>query len=850
MKRGITLIFIICTFFGAKAQDYWKTYRQSDGLADRVAKGIAVYEGEIFVATDSGLSVLKNDIFTNYDTSNSSLPSDNIELIRNFKDTVWMATDSGLTEFVNGQMTHYSDTNGLLSIDITDMEVDSKGNLWISSFAGLTKKSGNVFTQEPGRKIYNIAINAGDSIYANVGFESIVNVATPVTAELFDGTAWMALRDTSLTPFINKATFVNLNDTMIGIMSNEGRVFIVDSLFNLRESSLPDSAINNTFLSDMVMDANGSIWYSFAPNQFPTFVVGGMYRFNGTNYDFFSAGLPASRVYDIEIEGNIVYLATENGISFAIDTIAPIKSGTYLETNSLRVRINADGTLFRTDDAFQSTGNDGFNYPKQTNKNLIYASGLWMSEESDTANKKLAVQKFNRGDFSIGTINNNGNLVGETMIEIAKTEIDFHLQNYMRAGYVMPESIRNWPGNGRADFEEGANQAPFVDVNNNGCYDPEQGDYPYIIGDKAVYLVINDAGNPNSGQAIANLNTEVQILAYVFNQPNIDYLDQTIFVRYLINNRSDREYKNLKTGFFYDFDLGGFSDDYFGSDPGSDIFYTYNADNNDESIAGNAGYGSVIPSLGIKMINTRLDGFMGYKNFDPNSRIADPITPGHYLNALNYLWNDATPVTQFADGYNPSSNDITQHMYNGDVFNPNEWSARFPGAGLSPALPTDIRGLGIAEPFDLKPGEKKVIDLAIGVGLDSSNVNYLDNVTLMINSLNQAANYQKGLLSILPDPSYATCITGIDDINSKSKKPQLGVYPNPSNGEINVLATENIQSISLIDIQGKVVASFKPDHVSNLQKINLPNSIPNGIYMVQVISFEGNLFSERLILQK
>ncbi len=849
MKRIFTLLLILCFGTQLMAQDYWKTYREFDGLASRLVNSISVHNKVIYAATESGLSVIENDVIINYDTSNSSIPSQRISLVKNFLDTIWLATDSGLTEFINGSMRHFSDTNGLLNNDIQDMELDSKGNLWIASFDGLTKFDGDTFIHETGRKIFNIAINKGDSVYANVGFESIVNVASPVTAELYDGANWTVLRDTSLNPFISKANFVNLNDTLVGILSNEGRVFQVDSIFNLNESQLPSEPINVSFLSDMKMDSRGNIWYSFAPSQFPTFVEAGMFRFDGSNYDFFSAGLPAGRVYDIETEGNVVYIATENGVAFAVDSIKPVKSSTFLETNSLRVRINADGTLFRSDD--NANNSNGFNYPKGTNKNMVYTSGLWMGEESDSADKKLAIQTFSRGDFSIGTINNNGNTVGGTMIEITNAEIDFHLANYRMANYQMPESKKEWPGNGRADFEEAPNQAPFVDANRNGCYDPEQGDYPYIIGDKAVYLVINDSGEPNTGQPVSNLNTEVQILAYVFDQPNIPYLDQTLFVRYIINNRSQKDYKDLKTGFYYDFDLGGFLDDYFGSDPGSDIFYTYNADGDDQGFSGNAGYGAVIPSLGIKMINTQLDGFMGYKSNNPNSRITDPRTPGHYFNALNYLWNDATPMTQFGDRYNPSLSNTTNFMYNGDVFDPNEWSALYPGPGLGAASPTDIRGVGIAEAFDLKPNEKYVIDIALGVGLDSSNTNYLDNVTLMIDNLNRAANYQKSLVSILPEVTYASCITGIGDFKElDDERSQIALFPNPTNGEINVLAKENLERIEIYNAQGQLVLSILSEQQAMTQKISLPRSLPNGIYVVQALVVSGIIYSEKLMLSK
>ena len=54
------------------------------------------------------------------------------------------------------------------------------------------------------------------------------------------------------------------------------------------------------------------------------------------------------------------------------------------------------------------------------------------------------------------------------------------LFTYRITGYQMPRSVKNWPAIGRVDYGEFPDQAPFVDANNNGCYDPENGDYPSI----------------------------------------------------------------------------------------------------------------------------------------------------------------------------------------------------------------------------------------------------------------------------------------------------------------------------------------------------------------------------------
>lgn len=75
-----------------------------------------------------------------------------------------------------------------------------------------------------------------------------------------------------------------------------------------------------------------------------------------------------------------------------------------------------------------------------------------------------------------------------------------HRNNVGNAGYQVPANIANWPGNGEVAFGYDANLAPYHDVNNNGIYDPAQGDYPKFLGDEALWMVYNDRGNA----AVAN----------------------------------------------------------------------------------------------------------------------------------------------------------------------------------------------------------------------------------------------------------------------------------------------------------------------------------------------------------
>ena len=83
MKNILLLTFFLFGFSGILlCQDYWKTYRKTDGLVDSVIVDIAVGDDKVYIATPRGVSIFENDTFVNYDTSNSNLIDQNIKIIR------------------------------------------------------------------------------------------------------------------------------------------------------------------------------------------------------------------------------------------------------------------------------------------------------------------------------------------------------------------------------------------------------------------------------------------------------------------------------------------------------------------------------------------------------------------------------------------------------------------------------------------------------------------------------------------------------------------------------------------------------------------------------------------------
>lgn len=76
-----------------------------------------------------------------------------------------------------------------------------------------------------------------------------------------------------------------------------------------------------------------------------------------------------------------------------------------------------------------------------------------------------------------------------------------------------------------------------------------------------------------------------------------------------------------------------------------------------------------------------------------------------------------------------------------------------------------------------------------------------------------------------------------DNINSK-----VSIYPNPSNGEINIKSETLIDKIKVTDLLGKIVYESNPSKKNEIINIKLP-----GVYFVEVSS-EGNVITKKIVV--
>lgn len=157
--------------------------------------------------------------------------------------------------------------------------------------------------------------------------------------------------------------------------------------------------------------------------------------------------------------------------------------------------------------------------------------------------------------------------------------------------------------------------APFYDYDEDGHYDPDQGDYPWyddilglddiecgvdrrvsLYGDVTHWWVFNDKGNIHTETNGDPIGMEVHAQAFAF--ATNDEVNRMTFYNYSLINRGTQTLFDTYFSQYIDGDLGNPADDYVGCDVSRGLGYMFNGDNFDED--GTApGYGDNPPAIGV-----------------------------------------------------------------------------------------------------------------------------------------------------------------------------------------------------------------------------------------------------------
>lgn len=311
------------------------------------------------------------------------------------------------------------------------------------------------------------------------------------------------------------------------------------------------------------------------------------------------------------------------------------------QINNVRARLTTGGDVWWNKD-------DGlYIVPKPAEGQLpvsaIFAGGVWVGGVDRSGNVKLAGVTYrsltSAFDWYPGPLDEAGATEDDDcrnwdrFFTVVATEVSAHNNAFelARANGTpydcdsIPANVKYWPGKGNPYWREKYNfdlpnqsLGAFWDENEDGIYDPCDGDFPSIeirdcgpenrnkakelVPDEMIFWIYNDNGGPHrltSGSAI-QMEVQVQAFAYATN----DEINDMTFQRYKLINKANEDLVDCYFAMWVDPDLGCYTDDYIGCDVDRSLAYVYNEDaqdgqNGTTCPGGVNTYGTRIPALGV-----------------------------------------------------------------------------------------------------------------------------------------------------------------------------------------------------------------------------------------------------------
>ncbi|MEE4257177.1 MAG: T9SS type A sorting domain-containing protein [Bacteroidales bacterium] len=355
----------------------------------------------------------------------------------------------------------------------------------------------------------------------------------------------------------------------------------------------------------------------------------------------------------------------------------------FLDINNVRARINTGGDMW-----WDLPGGIGAQYfiPKEGSATSLFSGSLWIGGLDINNQLKLAAVRYRQvgNDYWPGplTIDGTASVDEATCAKydkhfiIKRAEVDEYLAWWNSEDpateypdYSIPQSILEYPAHGDVALNQSYYLAPFRDMDGDGDYNPNQGDYPYyditnelcplnyagdpnyvpqvtmeeelmgtvkgsilvdqvLKGDETLWWVFNDKGNFHSETQGASIGFEIRAQAFGFTTN--DEINNMTFYTYEIINRSTFTLTNTFFSPWVDTDLGYAWDDYVGCDVGRGLGYCYNGTSVDGSGEVEA-YGDQPPAIGV-------DFFQG-PYIDPDQRDNPRFTGDCSIINSPYPWD-------------------------------------------------------------------------------------------------------------------------------------------------------------------------------------------------------------------
>lgn len=416
-------------------------------------------------------------------------------------------------------------------------------------------------------------------------------------------------------------------------------------------------------------------------------------------------------------------------------------------------------------------------------------------------------------------------------------------------------AIYEWPGRGNVDlpnFPTDFELAPFYDLNANGLYEPDLGEYPDIqpadygfplYPTEMVWWMFSNANDDDL------IPVNIGCTAFHFDDRPDSILQRASFYQFNLTNRSVEDLDSLHFALALRPRLGCPKDDYFGVLPES-IFegrpvYFYNADavdgNNENDCTENRPtFPETPPAVTVHFLQNFLNPIYNDSGhaidtvrsptpsitygrmtpFGSTSPLAYPNSDVTFYNRLTGTWNDGSRQRFGGDGYQ-SSTETVAYPFTGDPSVAGSWSML-----QEDLAPGDFRVYLSSFAGRLRPGQSRSAIVAVTSHLGPT---YLPDLTQITATLQDLENL-----------FYTGCL-----VNSFMDEPLPPVttqlFPNPTNTLFTVKSAVPIRRVELYDTQGRLRRSQRDATV-------LVEDLPLGIYFVRVTGSDDSLWHGRVLV--
>lgn len=368
-----------------------------------------------------------------------------------------------------------------------------------------------------------------------------------------------------------------------------------------------------------------------------------------------------------------------------------------------------------------------------------------------------------------------------------------HKLNYSKNGYVMPQDIQIWPASYNAPGFPSL-LAPFADVNTNGEYNPELGDYPFVPGTSQYLTIASDSmsllfnGQPSSG---------LELSVLWFTPDMEDSFPGTLFYRTTLCNRGTQAIEKTSIAAVADFRIGDLSDDFMATDVKHNAILGFNGPGNDNV------YGASWPGVAVGWLSEPAKNSMYFLNTNdaPHGR---PVYKGDYYLLSKGYWKTASPLSFGNSGLDGSP--VSSFVYSNGT-DPNmglaDWDEPAGNAGRQTAL------ISIGD-FTLQPGACRIADGQVTLIPDAPDSNRFSQHLEKVTKYYAGSDFSMGVAEVI-------------------QQSRLNMFPNPvrAGAELNFVEVLQQESISIYNAAGLEVLKYN----SVYSTVTAPE-IP-GIYIVK-----------------